>query len=75
MGRYQPKESPDGHKTKPGDNPFMDEAVVAYFKEKAIQEERAWQRKLAEGQAIAQKKEQEEYEEYLRLKEKFERDH
>lgn len=46
----------------------MDKAVAEYFEEKARQEERARQRKLAEEQ----EKEQVEYEEYLRLKEKFE---
>lgn len=45
----------------------MDGAVEAYFEEKAKQEENAFQRKLAEHQ----EKEQAEYEEYLRLKEKF----
>ena len=49
----------------------MDGAVAAYFEEKARQEEKAQQDKLVKEQAIAQKKEQEEYEEYLRLKEKF----
>ena len=49
----------------------MDGAVASYFEEKAKQEEKARQNKLAEEQAMARKKEQEEYEEYLRLKEKF----
>lgn len=49
----------------------MDGAVASYFEEKARREERVRQRKLAEEQAMAQKKEQEEYEEYLRLKKKF----
>ena len=50
----------------------MDGAVEAYFEEKAIQEEKARQKKFAEELAAAEQKKQAEYEEYLRLKEKFE---
>ncbi len=49
----------------------MDGAVADFLEQKARQEERARQNKLAEEQAIAQKKEQEEYAEYLWLKEKL----
>ena len=49
----------------------MDGAVADFLEQKAREEERTRQKKLAEEQAMAQKKEQEEYEEYLRLKEKF----
>lgn len=50
----------------------MDKAVAIYLEEKARKKEEAERRKLAEEQAIAKEKEQAEYEEYLRLKEKFE---
>ena len=50
----------------------MDEAVTIYLEEKNRKREEAERRKLAEEQAIAKEKEQTEYEEYLRLKEKFE---
>lgn len=49
----------------------MDGAVAEYFEEKTRQEEKAKQKKFTEELAAAQEKEQAEYEEYLRLKEKF----
>ena len=50
----------------------MNKAVAIYLEEKARKKEEAERRKLAEEQAIAKEKEQAEYDEYLRLKEKFE---
>lgn len=50
----------------------MNKAVAIYLEEKTRKKEEAERRKLAEEQAIVKEKEQAEYEEYLRLKEKFE---
>lgn len=50
----------------------MNKAVAIYLEEKTRKKEEAERRKLAEEQAIAKEKEQAEYDEYLRLKEKFE---
>ena len=51
----------------------MDGAVADFLKEKAQKEEEARQKKLAEEQAREENEKQAEYEEYLRLKEKFEK--